>query len=133
MEWNHPYDKSVICTYNKQSDGVQCIKIFDMLHFPNFDFYYHMSYLNHKNITDLVQDDYARILLMGKNVPYNPKYLFVTLLYTDGEIVFGGETSSSQWIFTNNTIKHKSTDLFLVVINKKITLSKIKQKMEYSR
>lgn len=128
MEWNHPYDKSLICTYNKQSDGVQCIKIFDVLHFLNFDFYYHMSYLNHKNITNLVQDDYARILLMEKNLPYNPKYLFVTLLYTDGEIVFGGETSSSQWIFTNNTIKHKSTDLFLVVINNKITLSKIKQK-----
>ena len=133
MEWTSPYDKSLLCTYNKHSKHsdskcIKSIKIFNVLHFSDFDFYYHMSYLNHKNITDMVKNDYDRILLMNKNVPYNPKYLFVTLQYIDNKIVFGGETSSSQWIFINNCIQHKSTDLFLSVMNKKITLSKIRQK-----
>jgi 2-C-methyl-D-erythritol 4-phosphate cytidylyltransferase len=137
MEWNHPYDKSVLCTYNKEiqhthnkqiDSSIQFIKIFNLLHFPDFDFYYHMSYLNHKNITNEIKNDYDRILLMKKNVPYNPKYLFVTLLYSNDEIVFGRETDDSYWIIANNYIKHKSTNLFLSVINKNLTLTKAIQK-----
>lgn len=137
MEWNHPYNKSVLCTYNKQvsctynkksHSTIQFIKIFNLLHFPDFDFHYHMSYLNYENITDIVQNDYDRIKLMKKNVPHNPKYLFVTLLYRNNKIEFGKEEDNSYWIIENYCIKHKLTNLFLSVINKKITISKTKQR-----
>jgi hypothetical protein len=55
------------------------------------------------------------------------------LLYSNDEIVFGKEANDSYWIIANNYIKHKSTNLFLSVINKNLTLTKAKQKWNIIR
>jgi 2-C-methyl-D-erythritol 4-phosphate cytidylyltransferase len=104
------------------------VKICNILHSPDADYYWHNSFIGKKDLTYMLQNDNERINLINNNVSTNPKYLLLSLSWIIDKIVFTHESNSSHWIFNDCVIKHKQTKLFLSVEDNKLTLSKIKQK-----
>lgn len=104
------------------------VKISNILHSPDADYYWHNSFIGKKDLTEMLQNDNERINLIKNTMAINPKYLLLFLSWTSDKIVFTFESNSSYWTFNDCAIKHKQTKLFLSVEENKLTLSKIKQK-----
>jgi len=134
IKWINPAEPKYTCIYGQYNKingdtikGDKIIsfkKIHNILHSPNYDICYHISFVNHINISNLLKNDFDRISLMKNNTMTNPRYLLITLSFDkSNKIIFNKESNNSYWVFDDGLIKNIKNNLYLGINDDKLILS----------